>query len=49
MVSVKSSIIATCLQEALDEKAVQLCLPSQAATNRTLKQDFHIPFSSDAR
>ena len=36
IVPVSSSIIASCLQEVTDEKAVQLSLPSQAAKNRTL-------------
>ena len=43
IVPVSSSIIATCLQEVTDEKAVQLSLPSRAAINRTLnrqKQNF---------
>ena len=35
IVPVNSSIIATCLQEVTDEKAVQLSLPSRAAINRT--------------
>ena len=35
---VMSNIIATCLQEASDEKAVQLSLPSLAATNRVLNR-----------
>ena len=36
IVPVNSSIIATCLQEVTDEKAVQLSLPCRAAINRTL-------------
>ena len=36
IVPVNSSIIATCLQEVTDEKAVQLSLPSRAAINITI-------------
>ena len=38
IVPVNSSIIATCLQEVTDEKAVQLSLPSRVAINRTLNR-----------
>ena len=38
IVPVNSSIIATCLQEVTDEKAVQLSLPSHAAIKRTLNR-----------
>ena len=38
IVPVNSSIIATCLQEVTDEKAVQLSLPRRAAVHRTLNR-----------
>ena len=38
IVPVNICIIATCLQEVTDEKAVQLSLPSRAALNRTLNR-----------
>ena len=38
IVPVNISIIATCLQEVTDEKAVQLSLPCRAAINRTLNR-----------
>ena len=38
IVPVSSSIIATCLQEMTDEKAVQLSLPSRGAKNKTLNR-----------
>ena len=38
IVPVNSSLIATCLQEVTDGKAVQLSLPSRGAINRTLNR-----------
>ena len=38
IIHVKSSVIATCFQEASDEKTFQLSLPSRAAINKTLNR-----------
>ena len=47
IIPVNSSIIATCLQETTDVKAVQLSLPNRAAINRTLNRQKQTTENSD--